>query len=100
MTEQQEASQTIDRMVYLCLLFLFRYAAIGVLSWFNGKNDNIWVEVVPQIKSWIKSIAPNAQDSDCEASTTVSTPSVTTTTKTTTSKYLLVRTCVKKAELN
>ena len=55
-------------------------------------NQSLFAKITPEIKEWIKNIAPNAQDSDCEASTTVSTPSVTTTTTTittitTTSKY-------------
>ena len=91
---------------------MFRYAAIGVLSWQSRdtakvKNpDNIWLEIIPEIKSWIKNIATNAQDSDCEAGTIVSTPSVTTTTTaittiTTTSKYQLVqRREVKKKLMN
>ena len=55
--------------------FLFRYVAIGVFSWQSrkGKNpDNIWLEIMPEIKSWIKNIAPNAQDSDCVTTNTAS----------------------------
>ena len=58
----------------------------------TGNNQSVFAKITPDIKEWIKNIAPNAQDSDCEASNTVSTPSVTTTTTTittitTTSKY-------------
>ena len=80
-----------------------------MLSWQSRdtakvKNpDNIWLEIIPEIKSWIKNIAINAQDSDCEAGTIVSTPSVTTTTTTittitTTSKYQLVK--LREAKFN
>ena len=89
-------------LIFYTVFLLFRYAAIGVLSWQSRdtakvKNpDNIWLEIIPEIKSWIKNIATNAQDSDCEALTTVSTPSVTTTTTTittitTTSKYQMLK---------
>ena len=61
----------------------------------TGNNQSVFAKITPEIKGWIKNIAPNAQDSDCEAST-VTNPSATTTTTTittttTTSKYQLVK---------
>ena len=54
----------------VCLYFgSFRFAVIAVysLAMLTGNNQSVFAKITPEIKGWIKNIAPNAQDSDCGA---------------------------------